>query len=188
MCESMWQIPDTVDLRVSSIPAPNIDNADEVKKLFGIALGQGKDPFSAALDATNNNTNIALYVSQRWLLDPIVVASRDLYSKTVHNSDELLDADQLASKLLEMAEERNASNSFYMLEGRDRLKCLELYAKIRGYDKSAAPSISNTVNNMVVKFVAPEKKDNSQQIDNQQLSNELNNKSPLKLKLVSSSA
>lgn len=180
----MWQIPDVVVLEKpgSSIPVPNIADPDEVKQKFGLALGQGKNPFDAALLATNNNTNVALYVSQRWLLDPIVVASRDLYTKTVHNSNELLDADELASKLLEMAEERNASNSFYMLEGRDRLKCLELYAKIRGYDKSIGPSISNTTNNMIVKFVAPERKEPTI-IDNQ---NDLNTKSPIKLKLVSS--
>lgn len=184
----MLKIPDMVDYSQRSMeslkPSIDNDNEDEVKRTFGMALGAGKQAFEAALEATGNNTNLALWVSQRWLNDPIVVASKDLYLKTVYNSKELLDADELASKLLEMAEERNASNTFYILEGKDRLKALELYAKIRGYDKSAAPSISNTFNKMVVKFVAPEKKDELPVIDNNeaQLSNI---KSPIKLKLVS---
>lgn len=178
----MWQIPDTVDLRVSSIPSPVIANEDEVKRAFGIALAEGKNPFDAALAATNNNTNLALYVSQRWLNDPIVVKAR---KNTVHNSKELLDAEELAARLLEMAEERDRNNLFYILEGKDRLAALKLYADIRGYTKKdAIPIGGNTFiqNTMTIRLVEPEKK----AIESKPVEEVLEpiNNSPIKLKLV----
>lgn len=181
----MLQIPDVMDFTDKGTQSlkPTIENEEEVKRNFGMALSAGKSPFDAALLATNNNTNISLWVSQHWLNDPIVLAAKELYLKTVHNSKELLDADELAATLLVMSKERDRSGNFYILEGKDRLAALALYAKIRGFDKSAAPSINNTFNKMVVKFVAPDKKEETI-ID--QLPNEVNiNKSPLKLKLVS---
>lgn len=184
----MLEIPDVLEFdKPIDRLKPNIENEEEKKKKFGTLLGSGKQSFEAALEVCGQETNIALWISQRWLNDPIVLGSKDLYLKTVYNSNELLDQDELAAKLLEMAEERNASNTFYMLEGRDRLKCLELYAKVRGYDKTpVAGSVHNTFNKMVVKFVEPEKKE--EVIEHQSLNEEqlLNNKLPtLKLKLVS---
>ena len=179
----MLQIPDMLNFQPSSIPAPKIEDEAEVKKLFGMALGQGKQAFEAALQACDNKQNIALYISQRWLTDPIVVAAKDLYLKTIQNTNSLLDAEELAARLLEMAEERNASNTFYMLEGKDRLKALELYAKIRGYDKSVSPSSQTFIQNtMTIKLVEPEKKviDNTPVIEPEPVTNI----SPIKLKLV----
>lgn len=185
----MLQIPDVISFAPSTVPFPIIENEMEKKKLFGTALGQGKNPFEAALSACGDNTNQALYISQRWLNDPVVVASKDLYLKTVYNADELLDADQLAAKLLEMAEERNANNTFYMLEGKDRLAALKLYAEVKGIIGKTAVDQSTknfTYNSMKVTFVSPDKKDDK--IIDQSPNEEklLNTKlPPLKLKLVS---
>lgn len=177
----MWQIPDIVTLeRPSAIPSPVIANEDEVKRAFGIALAEGKNPFDAALAATNNNTNLALYVSQRWLNDSIVVEAR---KNTVHNSKELLDAEELAARLLEMAEERDRNNLFYILEGKDRIKCLELYAKVRGFEKAVLPTGNTFIQNtMTIRLVEPEKK----VIESKSVEEVLEpiNTSPIKLKLV----
>lgn len=186
-----WNIPDIVDFSTTKDLSPIIEDMENKKKLFGIELGKGTNPFDAACLICGDNTNVALYISQHWLNDPIVIASKDLYFKTVYNSNELLDANQLAARLLEMAEEKDRNNLFYMLEGKDRLAALKLYAEVKGMIGKTAVDQSTknfTFNKMVVKFVAPEKKDNNV-ID--QLPNEeqlLNPKlPPLKLKLVAAS-
>ncbi len=178
-----FQLPDVMDFsRPTESLKPTIANEANVKEAFGKALAAGKAPFEAALEATNNNTNLSLWVSQRWLNDPIVLAFKE---KTVVNSNPLLDADELAGKLLQMSVEKDRSNNFYILEGKDRLKALELYAKIRGYDKSAAPTNNFTFKQINVKLIEPVKKEElpSPVIDNDvQMPN---NKSGIKLKLVS---
>lgn len=180
----MLQIPDVLEFSPSTIPTPIIEDMENKKSLFGVELGKGEQAFQAALNVCGQNTKEALFISQRWLNDPIVVASKDVYLKTVHNSNSLLDAEELAARLLEMAEERNASNTFYMLEGKDRLKALELYAKIRGYDKSSiVPTQQNFIHNqMTIKLVEPEKKEIIERVI--QEPEVVQSVSPIKLKLV----
>lgn len=185
----MLEIPDVMnfDKPIERLK-PTIENEEKVKQAFGIELGKGVQAFQAACNC-GQETSKALFISQHWLNDPLVIAAKDLYLKTVYNSEALLDADELAARLLEMAEERNASNTFYMLEGKDRLKALELYAKIRGYDKSNPINNNNfTFKQMIVKFVEPENKEKVIEHSSSELPNEeqlSNIKSPLKLKLVS---
>ena len=181
-----FRLPDIMSFeKPSQALKPLIENETELKKAFGSQLGIGKQAFDAACAVCGSNTAQALYISQHWLNDPVVLAAKEIFIKTVHNSNTLLDAEELAAKLLQMANEKNASNTFYLLEGKDRLKALELYAKVRGFDKSVAPTTNITFKQMVVKFVEPKKEekiidrlpDNDQQI--------LNDKSKIKLKLVS---
>lgn len=183
----MLQIPDMMDFtpkpsETTESFKPVISNELEVKQKFGLALGKGKNPFDAALEATDNNTNISLWVSQRWLTDPIVLEFKE---KTVVNSNPLLDADQLAAKLLQMSVEKDRSNNFYILEGKDRLKALELYAKVRGFDKSNTSTNNITFKQINVRLIEPIKKEQVQhsEINEEQI---INNKLPTpKLKLVS---
>lgn len=185
----MLEIPDMLDFKPKAGDSlkPHIENEEELKKAFGMQLAAGKQPFEAALTVTNSNTNISLWICQRWINDPIVIASKDLSLKSVYNPEELLDAEELAANLLRMANEKDKTNTFYLLEGKDRIATLKLYAEVRGLIGKQAVDQSTknfTYNKMVVKFVSPEKKeeivDNSNDV---QLPN--NNKSPLKLKLVS---
>lgn len=185
---SSWTIPDsmTFDQPIERLK-PAIENEEDKKKAFGQALGSGKNPFEAATLICGQNTSEALWISQRWLNDPIVLASKEDFTKTVYNPDTLLDGDELSAKLLRMAEEKDKSNTFYILEGKDRVALLKLYAEVRGLTGKQAviDNSTKTFNKMVVKFVSPEKKQD-QIIE--QSSNEaqlLNNKSGLKLKLVS---
>lgn len=185
----MLEIPDVISFAKPSDEGfkPAIANEEEVKKAFGLALGQGKQAFEAALQACGDNTSVALYISQRWLNDPIVAASKDLYLKAVYNGEDLLDADQLAAKLLTMSAERDRGNNFYILEGKDRLAALKLYAEVRGYTGKAAIDMSTkniTFKQINVRLIEPIKKEDTSVLDNneEQISN---NKSGIKLKLVS---
>lgn len=167
---------------------PSIENEEDKKKQFGIELGKGKQAFEAACVVCGERTSEALYVSQNWLNDPIVIAAKDLYLKTVHNSKDLLDADEFAAKLLRMAEEKNASNTFYVLDGKDRVNLLSLYAKVRGFDKSVAAPANNFMFKQInVRFVKPEPKILLEEklIDQSPKEDNPNNKSSIKLKLVS---
>lgn len=184
----MYHIPDVFEVEKPKsawkTPEPVIPNAEEKKHLFGIELAKCT-PFEAACNIFGDDTNTAVWVSQNWLNDPIVVASKDKYLEAADTSQTLLDKSQLGRKLLTMAEEKNASNTFYLLDGKDRLKALELYSKIMGYSNDKPdPSINNFVHNqMTIKLVSAEKEPKAKTIDNEDTSN-LNIKSPIKLKLV----
>ena len=183
----MWTIPDTFEVQpFSVIPAPVIDNIEEKKKLFAIELAKSNQPFQAACTICGDNTNEALWISKNWINDPEVIGYKDLYLNSLQTSKTLLDKDEIAAKLLNMSEETNPSGTFYILDGKDRLKALELYAKIQGYldtkDKSTPTFIHNQ---MVVKFVKPNIKEKI--IDNNEANEDQSivNITPLKVKLVS---
>jgi hypothetical protein len=183
----MWLIPDTFEafpLHRSTIPAPMIANADEKKRLFAIELAKSNQPFEAALICCGQNTQEALWISKNWINDPQVLGHKDGYLNSLETSKTLLDKEEVAAKLLTMAEEKTANSLFYVLEGKDRLKALELYAKIQGYLDTKDKATNNFVHNqMIVKFVKPETKE-KKIIDND--SNEVieNNITPLKVKLI----
>lgn len=185
----MYKIPDVFEVSrpksAWNIPEPVIPNVDEKKRLFGLELAKNT-AFEAACLVFPDNTNTALWVSHNWPSDPVVVAARDKYLEAADTSQSLLDKSQLARRLLTMAEEKNASNTFYLLDGKDRLKALELYSKVMGYtDTKSDPLLTQNFvhNSMTIKLVEPEKKEQKQVIDHNE-SPIVNNNSPLKLKLV----
>lgn len=185
----MWQIPDTFEVqrpKKSVIPVPTINNEQEKKKLFGVELAKTNQAFQAAQNICGDNTSEALWISTNWLNDPEVIAAKDIYLKSLEQSTSLLDKEETAARLLEMSEEMNLSRTFYVLDGKDRLKALELYAKIRGYLDSKADTSMNFIHNqMVVKFVKPDVKEEKliKNIDNNDFKS-VDNISPLKIKLV----
>lgn len=163
----------------------HIENADEKKRLFGEQLSKGLQAFEAACVVCGERTSEALYISQNWLNDPIVLKAK----QNVNNSVEQLDADQYAAMLLKLANEKNQSNTFYILEGKDRVKLLELYGQARGHlGKNALTNLQQfNIRQINVKFVEPERKE-EKVIDLQPSDDNLensNNKSNVKLKLVS---
>lgn len=170
----MFKLPDAFEVKptpgwtvtpAKTITAPAIKDVDEKKKLFGIELGKGVQAFQAACNICGQETQQALWIAANWLNDPIVIANKDIYLKGVKSAASLLDSEQLAARLLEMAEERNSSGTFYILDGKDRLKALELYAKVRGFtDKDVNSNSNNFINQLVVKFVEPDKKEISEKI------------------------
>lgn len=186
---AMYSLPDVFEIErpktAWKIPEPLIEDAEKKKALFGIALGK-LSPFQAACEIFKDDTNTAVWVSQNWLNDPVVIAAKDKYLEAAETSQTLLDKSQLARRLLTMAEEKNQSNTFYLLDGKDRLKALELYAKINGYltDKIDPTTQNITHNHMTIKLVSAEK-DKIKTIDNEVETPNTNlNASPIKLKLV----
>lgn len=159
---------------------PVIEDELAKKEQFAQLLANGVKPFEAACSICGQNTSLALWIAQNWINDPIVKDLRE----TVDTGQGLLDRDQLARKLLAMAEEKTANNLFYVLEGKDRLKALEIYAKIKKFlDDDATPSNKFVYNSMTIKLVEPERKAiEPKTIDNQ---SEISNpNSSIKLKLV----
>lgn len=177
----MFQLPDTFVVE----PLQSDDTA--LKSAFGMELAT-KTPFEAACLVCGKDTSKALFIVQNWLNDPIVIEARDKQKESAASNVTLLDKDQLAAKLLRMAEEKDRNNTFYLLEGKDRLKALDLYAEIKGYkDKKTdiPPVLLN--NQMVIKLVEAEKKE-PKTIDQNSEPQIQNINSPVKLKLVSSGA
>lgn len=188
-----WQVasppvsPWTVEAKQDVAPAYQSD--ENLKKQFGIELAKATNPFEAGCNIFGEETNKALWVSFNWLNDPIVIASRDIYLKTVELSKPLLDKEQLAAKVLALADEKILKNGVYypVIEAKDRIAALKLYSEIAGYTGKVEIDNSKniTLNEMVVKLVkADEKKPVT--IDNapkSELKNE-NSNSPIVLKLV----
>lgn len=183
----MWQIPDTfyaLPLQRSVIPTPTINNIDEKKKLFAMELAKINQPFQAAINVCGDNTNEALWISKNWINDLQVLGYKDAYLNSLEVSKSLLDKDEVAARLLEMAEEKAANGMFYLLEGKDRLKALEIYSKLRGYLDNKDKASNNFIHNqMIVKFVKPDNKEKIiNHLENEDKSSE--NITPLKIKLV----
>ncbi len=189
MCGQMYNLPDTFEVerpkQAWKVPEPVIENCEQKKTLFGIELAK-HPPFKAATEVFQDDTNTAVYVSQHWINDPTVIAARDNYLKAADVSQTLLDKEQFARKLLSMAEEKNQSNTFYLLDGKDRLTALKLYAEVRGFTGNKPDlSINNNFvhNKMTIKLVSAEKEQKPKIIENEEPNINTNN-SPLKLKLV----
>lgn len=160
--------------------APLQSDDEAAKKLFGTLLGQGIEPFKAASEVIKD-TGQALWASQNWPDDPIVVEARK-NAEGVHSSQAVLDKTQLAARALAIADTTG-------YEAQDRIKALELYAKIMGLIEKPVPS--NVINNnnlrfINLKFVKPDEslKEQSKVIDQTPIAPE--ETSRVKLKLVKS--
>lgn len=133
---------------------------EEKQKLFGIELAKNSNAFQAALVIFPDNTNKALWISWHWVSSAITIASRDLYKQAVDVSANLLDKDAFSVKLLKLADEKNDRGQFTN-DAQDRIKALELYAKVRGFVGTAVVDASvNTTNNNVMEIIlvkSPEK-------------------------------
>ena len=186
----MFKLPDVFEVEIPkksawNIPEPVIENADEKKRLFGLELAKNS-PFKAACIVFQDDTNTAIWASTNWANDPIAVAAKDKYLEAADTSQALLDKEQFARMLLNMANEKNASNTVHILDGKDRLKALELYAKVRGLiDTKPDPSQTTFVHNsMTIKLVEPQSKEKPVvTLETNEVENK-NTNSPLKLKLV----
>lgn len=166
----------------SVVSKPQIDNEEEKKKIFGIELAKNNAPFDAAIVAVGDNTGLALWVSNNWINDPEVIAARDVYNSTVGIQSKLLDKEQTAVKFLDIADEKK--NGRYLAETKDRLKALELYAKLRGFLNDGLINSPNLVTNMSVVFVKPQQKEEFKTIE--AIQTPVENPSNFSIKLVKS--
>ncbi len=148
----IWQRP-TGTFSAAIEPAYRNDFAKKLE--FGKLLKSGLKPFEAAIKLFEN-TSDALWVSQNWLNDPVVAQSPELEEKTL----KLLDKEALAAKVLAFADEKDITGRFYVNESPERLKALELYAKIAGHivKENIVVPITNDNRTMNIRLVSPEKK------------------------------
>ncbi len=184
---SPWAIP------VEEVAQP-YQTDEKLKKAFGIELAKAANPFEAGCKVFGEETNKALWASFNWINDPVVVAAKDIYLKNLELAAAPLDREQLAAKVLKMAEgehiERNGVK-LPTIEAKDRIAAFKLYSDILGY--TGKVEIDNSTNNitnneMVIKLVKAENKP-SKIIDNapnakSEMTNEL---PPISLKLVKAS-
>lgn len=161
---------------------PPIPNPEENKKLFGIELAKCSKPFDAACKVFEE-VKIALWISQNWLSDPVVVASKDLYGETVKLSSPILDKERLALRVLQEADD--------LPEGKDRIAALKLYSEIAGYTGKVnidASTKNYTHNEMKIKLVkASDKLEKEIEHTQVQENNTEEFATPIKLKLVKAS-
>ena len=177
------------------VEAPAYQSDENLKKQYGIELAKSSNPFEAACKIFDE-TSKALWVSFNWLADPVVIASRDIYLKTLELSAAPLDREQLAAKVLKLAEgEKVERNGVFLstIEAKDRIAAFKLYSDILGY--TGKVEIDNSTNNnlnvreMVVKLVRADNKEpvTINSVPNLNVKSEIANqetKSPIVLKMV----
>lgn len=140
---------------------PEYQNDENLKKLYGVELAKGSNPFEAAKTVLGENDK-AVWASFNWLSDPVVLASRDVYLKTLQASVPPLDREQLAARVLSMAEgepiERNGVR-LPTIEAKDRISAFKLYSEILGYTGKVEIDNStktfNTNNELKIVLVRP---------------------------------
>lgn len=142
---------------------PAYRSDENLKKKYGIELAKAVNAFEAAC-ILFEDTSQALWVSVNWLADPTVIASKDVYSKTVALSVVPLDREQTAAKVLAIAEEKILKNGVLLpaIEAKDRIAALKLYSDILQYTGKVdidASTKTFTHNEMTIKFVKPEVKE-----------------------------
>lgn len=121
---------------IANQPVDTSYQTDEnLKKLYGVELAKGKNPFEAAKIVLGENDS-AVWASFNWLSDPVVLASRDAYLKTFQAAVPPLDREQLAAKVLALAEGEKIERNGVMLptiEPKERINAFKLYSEILGY-------------------------------------------------------
>lgn len=178
--KSVWPVSDT-----------SWRNDPEKKKQFALELSRYPTPFAAACAIFGDDTSSALWASTNWLNDPEVLKAQEI----VDTTKKILDKDALCHKLMTIAEEKS-SQGYYVIEAKDRISCVKLYAEIQGYigKNDTTQNFNNFANNnLKVVFVRPDndhsKIINNKPVEQKQLEvqdQELDNSEfePLKLKLV----
>lgn len=172
--------------------APLWQSDEDLKKQFGIELAKNTNALDAAFKVFGEEGgNKAVWASWNWLHDPLVVASKDIYLKTIVLSSPPLDREQIAAKALAIADEKILKNGTWVptVEAKDRLAAIRLYTDILGYtgkveiDNSTKKFVNNQ---MTIKLVKAEEK-KPVTIDNASIvKSEIAtiNPSPITLKLV----
>lgn len=167
---------------------------EKLKQHFGIELAKSKNPFEAGCKVFGEETSKALWASFNWLHDPVVVASRDAYLKTLELSVKPLDREQLAAKVLILAEGEKVERNGVLVPTvtpDDRIKAFKLYSDIMGYTGKVEIDNSTknfTHNEMTIKLVKADNQphviDNAPNIKSEMTNSEVEGL-PIKLKLVS---
>jgi hypothetical protein len=155
---------------------PSYADDESLKKQFGIELAKCKKPFEAACYVFETDTSAALWIATNWINDPIVIAAKDVYLKTVKAENYLLDKDGFAAMLMETALETE-------LEDKEKINILKLYAEVRGFLNKNETNINNFNNNEGLKIVFVKSDDAQPKVKVPNLKSEILNDDPLSLKI-----
>jgi len=160
----------------------------EKKQHFGLELAKKhRNSFEAACVVFPSDPTRALWIVNNWMNDPIVTEARETL-KAAELNKPILDKEQLAAKVLQFAEEKNADGTKYLVEAKDRIVALKLYSEIAGYTGKIdidASTKNFTHNEMVIKLVKPDVKKEAKVIEAKPIDETLiENPLPLKIKLV----
>ncbi len=138
---------------VADVDTPSWRDDPTKKRLFAQELPKHATPFDAALVVFGRDTAAALWASVHWMADPIVLAAK----QDVALNKKILDKDALCHKLLNISEEKSPQG-YYLIEPKDRIACIKLYAEIQGYIGKAEVATFNNFanNNLKVVFVKPD--------------------------------
>jgi len=179
---SLWDVQ-----APQAIPRPDFADDEELKKAYGIAMGEGLAPFNAALRVFKDNQPQALWAINNWRNDPVVIASRDAYLSTLRKARKPLDKEELLEELLTSA--RAA------IKDADRMAFFKLYSEVAGFTGKASVSVdastnfSNTDNSVKIVLVKGAGKEAPSKIVEASPINNAQSKMPnleLPVKLVSS--
>ena len=135
---------------------PSYADDEALKKQFGIELAKNENnAFKAACIVFEKDTSAALWIASNWLVDPVVVAAKDVYLKTVKTEASLLDKDAFAGMLLDFATAKNeiVNGRIVVVEAKDRLAALKLYAEVQGFIGKNEATIQNNFSNNELKVV-----------------------------------
>jgi hypothetical protein len=139
----------------------SFQNDENLKKLYGVELAKGSNPFEAAKTVLGENDK-AVWASFNWLSDPVVLASRDVYLKTLQASVPPLDREQLAARVLTLAEGEKVNIDGVerpTIKATDRIAAFKLYAEIMQYTGKVEIDNStktfNTNNELKIVLVRP---------------------------------
>jgi hypothetical protein len=171
--------------------APAYQSDENLKKSFGIELAKTTNPLDAACKLFPDDQTKALWISFNWLHDPLVIASRDIYLKTLELSSPPLDKEQLAAKVLALADEKILSPKLGVVvptvEAKDRIAAYKLYSEIMGYTgKVEIDNSTKTINHneMTIKLVKAAETKEVQLAPKPKIENDVSSNSPITLKLV----
>lgn len=129
-----WQSPQAV----TPIPRPDYADDEELKKEYGINLGKGLNSFDAGLALFAGETAKGLWASVHWVNDPLVIAAKDIYLKSLKKLEKPLDKEELLFEVLARA--RKAEDD------KDSALFFKLYSEIAGFTGKVA-DIAPTFNN-----------------------------------------
>lgn len=119
---------------------PDFADNEELKKAFGITLGQGLDTFNAGMKVFEEAVPKALWASINWKNDPIVIAAKDVYLKEQKKAQKPLDKEELLEEVLDSAKKAP--------DFKDKATLFKLYSDIAGYTGVKVPEVpANTTNN-----------------------------------------
>lgn len=143
------------------VEAPAYQSDENLKKQYGIELAKASNPFEASCKVFGEDTGKALWAASNWIMDPVVLATRDAYLKTLELSQPPLDREQLAAKVLALAEGEKVLINGVMrptIEAKDRHSFFKLYSEILGYTgkveiDNSTKTINNTNNELKIVLV-----------------------------------